>query len=168
MKNKARVIMFEKCNRKCAGCCNNDFDIGGLPRIESYKGWDEIILTGGEPMLDKNLVISTAMDIRRANPLTTIILYTAKSKRATDLLDVLFFVDGLTLTLHENFDVPSFNQFNTLLHMYPALHKSTSLRLNVFKGIKMNATDTRLWKVKYDIEWLKNCPLPEGEVLLRL
>ena len=46
-----------------------------------------------------------------------------------------------------------------------------NLRLNVFKGIDLMNVDTQhtaLWKIKTNIEWVKNCPLPKDEVFMRL
>jgi len=49
------------------------------------------------------------------------------------------------------------------------LGKSVSLRLNIFKGIYIpEVVDLSLWKVKKDMEWISNCPLPEDEVFMKL
>ena len=42
MKNKLRLILFEKCNRNCAGCCNKDANIPTLPVIDNYSYYDLI------------------------------------------------------------------------------------------------------------------------------
>ena len=42
-----------------------------------------------------------------------------------------------------------------------------SLRLKVFKGVDVSGIDLSLWDVKDNIEWIKDCPLPEDEVLMR-
>jgi hypothetical protein len=42
------------------------------------------------------------------------------------------------------------------------------MRLNVFKGVDLTGVDVTHWKVRTDIEWVKDCPLPEGEVFMRL
>jgi hypothetical protein len=42
-----------------------------------------------------------------------------------------------------------------------------SLRLNVFKGVSLAELNLSCWKVKPNIKWIKNCPLPEDEVFMR-
>jgi molybdenum cofactor biosynthesis enzyme MoaA len=48
---KLRLLVTERCARSCSGCCNHDWDLAALPTCESYAGYDEVLLTGGEPML---------------------------------------------------------------------------------------------------------------------
>ena len=73
-------------------------------------------------------------------------------------------VDGVTLTLHTQGDVAGFYRLNEKL--LTARLEPKSLRLNVFKGIKVDVPI--YWQVKWDIVWLKNCPLPSNEVFMRL
>lgn len=164
--NKLRLVMFEQCNRSCEGCCNNDWDLNGLDVCDSFEGYDMIMLTGGEPMLKPDLVIETAERIRQ-NSMAKIILYTAKSRRALDLIAVMHWLDGLTLTLHEQYDVEAFIQLNKLIQRSPSLF-CKDLRLNVFSNVDIDGLNTRFWQVKDGIEWIKDCPLPEGEVIQRL
>ena len=49
MKKTLRLLLFEDCNRNCKKCCNKQWDLKLLPEVGSFKDWDEIILTGGEP-----------------------------------------------------------------------------------------------------------------------
>ena len=42
-----------------------------------------------------------------------------------------------------------------------------SLRLNVFEGIDISALNLERWKVKDNMVWLENCPLPKDEVFMR-
>jgi hypothetical protein len=41
------------------------------------------------------------------------------------------------------------------------------MRLNIFKDIEIGELKYGGWKIKKDIEWIKNCPLPAGEILKR-
>lgn len=150
-----RLLLFAACNRTCPGCCNNDWDLGELPRVDSYEGYDQIILTGGEPMLRPELVVCVAADIRSKVD-AQIILYTA---RPGELPGVMPFLDGVTVTLHEQTDVAEFARLPVL---------PGSLRLNVFEGVDMAFVDTWGWKVKHGIKWIKDCPLPENEVFMRM
>lgn len=161
---KLRLVMFEKCNRSCEGCCNNDWDLNGLDVVGGYSGYDIVMLTGGEPMLKPELIVSTAKEIRETSN-ALIYLYTAKSKRALDLIAILHCIDGVTLTLHEPYDVAPFVELNNLI---VEMGIKKSFYLNVFKGVDITGVNTELWKVKSEIEWIKDCPLPEGETLNRL
>jgi len=164
MIKKLRLVMFEECNRACEGCCNKDWDLNALEVAGSYSGYDLVMLTGGEPMLKPEAIIDITNKIR-AETNAPIYLYTAKSKRALDLIAILHCVDGVTLTLHEPYDVEPFVELNSLLMK---LGIECSYRLNVFKGVDISRVDTSLWTVKDEIEWIKDCPLPEGETIQRL
>lgn len=178
MGKKLRLLLFSECNRTCPGCCNNDFNLPSLPVVESYVGYDEIILTGGEPMLRPDLIIKTVGDIRnelfqswletKGESLvsTPIYMNTARPTRAYELLTVLHWLDGITLTLHEPYDVAPFQVLNEFILRLPTQGKS--LRLNVFKGIDLSGIDLARWQVKDNIEWIVDCPLPEDEAFMRL
>ena len=162
MAKSLRLLLFSECNRRCPGCCNKDWNLNALPVCMSFRDYDQIILTGGEPMLRPELVKKVASDIRQVTD-APILLYTAKTSKPQELIDVLQYVDGITLTLHTRGDLSGFYRFDSMLyntHMAPK-----SLRLNVFKGIEVKAPV--YWQVKRDIEWIKNCPLPSNEVFMR-
>lgn len=167
---KLRLLLFDDCDRDCAGCCNKQWDLDKVPLVESYVGYDEVMITGGEPMLAPMMVITTALSVRRENPTCKILLYTAKSKRAEDILAVLHVLDGLTLTLHEPYDVKNFLRLNDYLCMMRPVFKGMSFRLNVFKGVHVDPhhMDLSMWVVKDNMEWIENCPLPENETFMRL
>ncbi len=71
---KLRLIITEKCNRKCSGCCNNDWNIDKLPVITDFSKYNEIIITGGEPMLYSHLIKHLCQIIRKQNKKVKIIL----------------------------------------------------------------------------------------------
>ena len=41
-----------------------------------------------------------------------------------------------------------------------------SMRLNIFKGVEVGKLELD-WIVKDNIVWIKDCPLPEGETLMK-
>lgn len=56
---KARVIVTLECNRHCENCCNTGDAFLGykvLTDINELLAYEEIIITGGEPMLISNAV----------------------------------------------------------------------------------------------------------------
>ena len=162
---KLRLLLFENCEKRCVGCCNKDWDLSNLPVVKDYTGYDVISLTGREPMLDPYLVIRVATDITN-NSEALVYLYTAKSKPISTFITLVYCVDGICLTLHEQKDVGPFIELNEQLDKEP--YNKKSLRLNIFKGIELGLCDLSKWKVKKDIEWIKNCPLPKDEVFMRL
>ncbi len=162
---KLRLLLFEECNRNCNGCCNKDWDLSKLPIVESYRGYDEIILTGGEPMLHPMFVMTTIGQILLETT-APIYLYTAKVDDIKETRKIIRYTDGVCVTLHEQRDVVPFIQLNKSLIESPILGKS--FRLNIFRGINIEKENTYEWKVKDNIEWIKDCPLPEGEVFMRL
>lgn len=163
---KMRLILWPDCPRRCPGCCNNDFDIDALPVPGTFKGYNEIILTGGEPLMWPVLAANAAIVARAgADEGARVLLYTANYGIAAHRR-VLPYVDGLTITLHEQADVEPFMRlYNWLCEAEVARFKS--LRLNVFEGV-VCPDRLECFKIKSGIVWRKDCPLPEGEVLMRL
>uniref|UniRef100_A0A6H2A3H0 Putative iron-sulfur binding domain containing protein n=1 Tax=viral metagenome TaxID=1070528 RepID=A0A6H2A3H0_9ZZZZ len=162
---KLRLIIFKECNKSCIGCCNKDWDLKNLPIETDFSQYDEILLTGGEPMLVPLSIIRTIKRIRHANKTAKIYLYTAKTYPPLDLLSVLNFLDGITVTLHEQWDVEEFRFFNNII---TGSEITKSFRLNIFKGIDIKNLNLSKWIIKNNMTWIKNCPLPKGEVLKRL
>lgn len=163
---KLRLLLFKDCNRHCKGCCNKQWDLDKLEVCKSYKGYSEIILTGGEPLLYPDVVRKAVHDIRRENN-CPIYLYTAKTDNIGSLESFIFdtSINGLTITLHTKNDVLSFLQFDITYFLGDL---DFSLRLNVFKGIKLDYNLLQNnWIIKKNIKWIKNCPLPKDEVFMR-
>jgi len=163
---KLRLILFTECDRNCEGCCNQDWDIPNLPDagINELEQYEEIMLTGGEPMLAPLLVHQVINNIREVSK-AKVYVYTAKMVPIFELAAVLMHSDGITITLHEQEDVYSFLEFARYIDINALKIKNKSLRLNIFKGILLPSNIDNQWVIKQDIEWLKNCPLPEGETL---
>jgi len=159
---KLRLLLWEECNRKCPECCNKEWDLKALPKCDDFSPFKTVMLTGGEPMLRPRMVRNVARDIRFQSPTAKIYLYTAKVDDVAETLSTLYVIDGLTLTLHEQKDV---RPFLKLIRHLPAWN--LSLRLNIFKGVNINNKHIYGWKVKSEMEWVKDCPLPEGEVFMR-
>lgn len=163
---KLRLLLTEECNRSCKGCCNKGWDLSSIPVCISYEGFEEILITGGEPLIKPGLLFATIINIRMVTD-TPIYIYTAYREDPARLWRFLSLVDGITLTLHTKKDVAAFKELNDMVIRYlPA--GSKSLRLNVFKGIELTGIDTSRWIVKKDMVWIKDCPLPENEEFMRV
>lgn len=102
---KLRLLITEACNRKCEGCCNKGFDLKALPVCQDLNCWDEVYITGGEPMLRPELVRELSRDIAID---AMVYMYTAKVDNVHEAIDTLRELDGMTLTLHEQADVAHF------------------------------------------------------------
>lgn len=172
-----RLLVTENCNRNCDGCYNKQFDIPNLPEVSSLEElsqYDEIILTGGEPMLYPVATIALVSKIKVTYPKKTVYVYTADITNITQVMSLLNVSDGITVTLHEPKDLEDFYAFNKYLRLVIPAIKQKSLRLNVFSDIKVDTTwhdmdeVMSLWKIKDNITWIKNCPLPENETFKKL
>lgn len=162
-KKKLRLVLFDECNRNCPGCCNKDFDLPNLPLCTDYTPYNMIMLTGGEPMLHPEIVLQAVREIRQHTN-APIVLYTAMAEDKEALGRVLDQIEGITLTLHDSGDIEPFREFN---YFYDeGRGKGKFYRVNVFAEAGRVYTSPR-WKAKTDVQWLENCPLPEGEVLMR-
>jgi hypothetical protein len=162
---KLRLLLFEDCDRSCEGCCNKDWDLKALPVCDDYSPYDEILLTGGEPLLKPKLVDKVISDIKNSSS-SKIYIYTAKLDNMVAVTWLLDRVDGLCVTLHKQSDVFAWHRFAENLY---SEYWGKSLRLNVFKGVDLSELYIPdQWEVKKDIEWIKDCPLPEDEVFMKL
>jgi len=157
-----RLLITKKCNRHCKGCCNKDWDLDNLSIVSHYN-YDEVILTGGEPLIFIDKLIDLCKSIRKKTK-AKIYVYTALIKYPIEVLSILNAADGLTVTLHDKEDSFFFNSLDFMVNSAKIQNKS--LRLNVFKGIKFSAS--KIWKIKKDIQWIKDCPLPKNEEFKRL
>lgn len=174
---KLRYVVGLHCPRNCAGCCNKSIDFSKIPvGVEYYSYYDTILLTGGEPLSDK-LYPKTLFLIEQMQekaPKTSIIVYTAVSE-FQKLYYIMGLVDGITLTLHDKSDVDNFSEFIEECYKQNILKviKPISFRINVFKECTEYLWATMEFSkllalgiyVKDGIEWIENCPLPEGEEL---
>ncbi len=162
---KLRLLLTDQCDRDCPGCCNKDWDLDSLPIVESFVGYDEIMITGGEPLMRPYTLFTVIGEIRRQTVMP-IYLYTARTSDIQLFRSVLDLVDGVCVTLHDNYDAVTFKLLMEQSAMQ-TMKKTKSLRLNAFRGIDVRRLDVSGWTVKRDMEWIKNCPLPEGEVFMR-
>ena len=167
---KLRLLITDKCNRDCKLCCNKNFDLQNLPICDDFKGYSEIMITGGEPALFPFTVTTICKKIRIENPEAKIIIYTADVNYAYKLLTGSEDFDGLTLTIHKIIDA---HYFDKKFRDFSFKVDNISLRLNSFVSKSnysltlKNTLEELDWKfVKF--KWLKDCPLPIDEEFKRI
>lgn len=172
MNKKIRLITTYKCNRACEGCCNNDWSFEPAIKIKeenlveeiNRQGFDEILITGGEPTLFNSNLYNLLNNLK-SNTNCRIILYTAQPWQAKDYIQ---YIDGITLTLHDNVAVCDFVDVKLSEYYDKKEVEKKSLRLNIFKEANINEKIIcDFWKIKY-VEWIEDCPLPENETLYEL
>ncbi len=166
---RIRLIITEDCKQKCKGCCNKSYDMEKIPRvtIEEIRKAEQIILTGGEPMLDPWSIIGIIRQIKQLTP-APIVMYTADTKNYPIMLfKIINILDGVTITLHSKNDI---EPFISLANKMAKFKHNKTLRLNVFSHVA-RAADLMIdykhlvnWSAK-EVKWIKNCPLPKGEIL---
>ena len=173
----ARVILWRACNRDCELCCNKaeaGAIQGAIPikSICDVTGYDEVLLTGGEPMLNPDKVIGAATYARKFNPHAKIYLYTAWWYNDYDrMLEVLRAVDGVHYAVHG----PSMydNDFDMLKwvqdHLFRNKDWDKSYRLHLDRDIASTVEITPCLWSRIDCKpWLVDCPLPPHEDLFEI
>jgi len=179
---KLRLICTYECNRSCKGCCNkqSSFTQDNIPTLAREKflheidNYKQVIITGGEPCLFLP-ELHTLISVILIAGCKEIIVYTAKTDWSIeDFLFLVARVDGITLTLHDQRSADEFcdimkklketKKFNPLIGISP--------RLNIFEGITLDPDVTEfienIWQIKSNMKWIKNCPLPKSETLMKL
>jgi organic radical activating enzyme len=169
---KIRLLLTEECDRNCSGCCNHHIKpTSEITTSEFLKGveethYNEIILTGGEPLLFPEKLKELLKEIFVVvEPNVKIILYTAHIKNLIEVVDSFleYMIDSVTLTIHEQSDVEDFYKLNEKNFNF-----TSKPRLNVFTGVVFDKpVNLKGWDVKF-VKWIENCPLPENEELVKL
>ena len=159
---KLRLLITKKCEKNCKECCNKNLDLDALPVVSTFQPYEEIMLTGGEPMLEPMLV-STTIDIIHQQSNAKIYIYTS-------LLSFLFIsficrADGATITLHDQEDYEQFKLYND--NLCGLGKEGKSIHVNVFNNVDITGIKRENLIIKY-VDWTKDCPLPKDEVFMRI
>ena len=132
MKKTARVIITFDCNRKCSYCVNNYAYIINqavvIKDLRQLKGFDEIVITGGEPLLD----IGRTRDILKELeyeivPNAKKYLYTAIFNPSLHI--IIDYLDGITYTMHTDYDEDQLAFDN--VEDFIRIHNNKSYRLAI-------------------------------------
>jgi hypothetical protein len=161
-KPKLRLLLFEECQRDCPLCCNKYFNLDLLPTCSDYSGYQEIMLTGGEPLLHPE-IIARAMEMIRGQTDSPVYLYTSKIDDVGEVVSALGLMDGITVTIHNQNDAGLFKTLDDGIPITPV----KSLRANVFPGAMVNERDFPRWKFK-EKRWRQPDEFPQDEDFFRL
>ena len=170
---KARLMVTKACGRDCSYCCNKyDSILKGAVLVSDLvqlpDDTQEIMITGGEPMLNPQRTIGIIKDLKRLYPKAKIFMYTALYDKA--IYDIIPLVDGIQYTIHEGADwaeVTGLALFQEAIKSLDA-HKTKSFRMYVYPKVDVELTILpHLWKRVEVKAWLEEgeCDLPEGETL---
>ena len=180
MTKKLRLLVTTDCPNKCPMCCNNSWDFDKLPIVDKFD-YDEIMITGGEPMLFLYKIYRLAEAIKVSSrelygKVPKIYIYTSRLSMFS-IAEICSKVDGFVFIPHSAKDVEDLIQLSKelkTLNRYIGVVRnrmlSLSLRLNILPEIEAmipKDLDLSMWKIKH-LKWIKDCPVPEGEDFRRI
>jgi len=124
VKRTARILVTLECKKNCSSCCTRYY-IKNYPvkqlkinDLKMFNQFDEVCITGGEPMLNPDALKRFITLIRKVNPTIKIYLYTALLNN--DVFGILPELNGITYTIHydeRRIDtIELYNEFWSTLH----------------------------------------------------
>ena len=179
MNKKLRLLVTAHCHNSCPKCCNKQFDLNSLPVVDRWD-YDEVCITGGEPLISlkktRRLIrlIEGIREIWKATGHEGKIYVYSATRKGFLLARITPYVDGIVYTPHCLQEISPLASFSRWVVNkgwdYPERNKS--FRLNVFPDMmpyleQLNQDRMKIWKIK-QIEWVDNCPIPEGEDFRRI
>ena len=173
----ARVLITKKCFRGCEGCCNDNIDIQmnmKSANLTDLLKYDEIVLTGGEPMQHKGLTTKVIKDLTKLGYRGKIILYTSLITRELYYLIDRGMLQGVTFTLHDKLYKNEVRRLKHFSKRLGAISPKTHMRFKIEKKIEKKhhiliAKHIKmLWNRFESIEWFENgeCPIIEDDLLV--
>ena len=120
---KARLITTLECPRNCEGCCNTQSMIKSatvIENIEDLKSYNEINITGGEPVMFPEKLIKLLKRIYKFKPNPTMYLYMSICNVIYDY-KICSIVDGINYTIHSECtpgDISMFVNYQESLRKY--------------------------------------------------
>ena len=167
--------------RNCEGCCNNNLDKSSILSIDRKdlitfiedNKFEELILTGGEPLKDYsefNKIVGLSDEIAyNLSYRLKVILYSSNFDIVSTLLKYMSdYFYGMTMTVHDNSDIDKVNKLTDFIKNTD--NSFTDMRLNIVDGIdckKFTMDVLKYWRCK-NIKWKEECPLPSNEMLAKL
>lgn len=166
----ARLIITLDCNRKCHYCCNTPEMLASATHIKDLsvlKDYDEICITGGEPLLYPDRVIEISKVLKTYK--NKIYLYTAASNNIRRVINTGC-IDGIHFTLHETGSVVDFYDIQSVAESCDCYHNDISFRAFILKNVPYSNIfiAPNVWARLEIKSWVDDCPLPENETLFIL
>lgn len=172
MKKTARVIVTYQCNRGCPGCCNGHGNaVRKIEDINDLLGYEEIILTGGEPMLMDEKLWDFYTRLKAHGYVGKIYLYTAfwdnTNERHRTLLK---WVDGITFTIHAeatDTDILALKLLSEHATLkYPRFSSRLIIDSRIFEKYDLSNIYLSNWDVIRKLQWKDYCPPAPNEELV--
>lgn len=171
-KNTARLITTFKCIRSCSYCMNtadNGWIIKNhgnpLIHIDQLLEFDEVCITGGEPLTNPEQVLQIVEYLRCHKPSIKIYLYTTMYNEML-AWEILPLIDGVHYTLHAPFsslDQQRFAKFQLVAKEFPK--KSFRLMISQEIDTAIPPIIPKVWSRIESKPWLLDCELPKHETL---
>lgn len=171
MKKTARVIVTLNCNRKCPGCCNINLpEHRKVSTDEELMGYQEIVITGGEPMMIPGKVLEFINRMWEKGYRGKMYLYTSFWNGKGISKEILKELDGLTFTFHAECTDEDIIALKNLSNSGILQNKDFSSRLiidkRVYERYDLSNINFSRWDVIRRLEWKEKCNPAENEELL--
>lgn len=171
---KARLIVTFSCVRDCVYCCNKYRTARSwmtpVEHLEELDDYDEVMITGGEPLLHSRDVGAIITGLQYWKPGRPVYLYTAIYRPI--IVNFLRVLDGVHYTIHApmtDCDLADFVAFQRAIKIHGRL--SASYRLCIDPGVQSSVSiQPSLWSRIEVKPWISEADmeLPPGEELLVL
>lgn len=173
MKKVARVIVTYDCNRNCENCCNEHIENVTEVHFEDLLKYEEIVITGGEPMIIGPRVVEMIHRLRENGYRGMIWLYTAELnvKRWADKT-VIREISGINYTFHYKYtqrDLTLLKRLTEYLNKTDTseMHNRLIIDSRLKNEINWNDIGIDAWDCVRWLEWKTGeCPVPDNEELV--
>lgn len=129
-----------------------DIDITRIPVIETFEGFDEIVICGGEPLLYHRNIERLCQSLWMLSDITEhpVKIIVETSKPDYYLFDSLRkWVDGFILTPRTKTDMVYFKKLNNELLHNRYFFKDISLKLNILPSVRdFYPENLNMWKIE--------------------
>lgn len=171
MKKTARVIVTFRCNRKCPGCCNLNLpEYRKVHTDEELMEYQEIVITGGEPMLIPGKTLEFINRMWDKGYRGKMYLYTSLWNNKGISKEILKELDGFTFTLHAECSDTDIMALKNLSNSGILQNKDFSSRLVIDKRVydryDLSNINFSGWSVIRKLEWKEKCDPAANEDLL--
>ncbi|MFR1537525.1 MAG: hypothetical protein ACLSUP_02660 [Blautia massiliensis (ex Durand et al. 2017)] len=171
MKKTARVIVTFGCNRKCPGCCNSQLpEHRTIHSDEELMKYQEIVITGGEPMLIPGKVLEFINRMWDKGYRGKMYLYTSFWNGKGISKEILKELDGFTFTLHAECTDADIIALKNLSNSGILQNKDFGSRLIIDKRVydryDLSNINFSRWDVIRKLEWKEKCSPASNEDLL--